>query len=80
MNITYNNKIILNTSATKFLGLIPDNTLSWKSHIDTITPKLNEACYIVRVFVMGYPRDDLLCLLSVYYDLKNNSLGKFRTQ
>ena len=78
MNINYNNKIILNTSATKFLGLIPDNTLSWKSHIDAITPKLNEACYVV--FVMGYPRDDLLCLLSVYYDLQDNILGTFHTQ
>jgi len=46
MNINYNNKIILDTYATKCPGLITDNTLSWKSHFDTITPKVNEACYI----------------------------------
>jgi hypothetical protein len=80
MNINYNNKIILNISATKFLGLITDNILPWKSHMDTIAPKLNQAYYKVRVFIMGYPRDDLLCLLSIYYDLWDNILGKFRTQ
>jgi hypothetical protein len=59
MNINYNDKIILNTSATKFLGLIIENTLSWKSHIDTITPKLNQASYVLRGFIVAYPRDDL---------------------
>ena len=32
----------------KFLGITVDNTLSWKQHIDTIIPKLNKACYIIR--------------------------------
>jgi hypothetical protein len=30
------------------LGITVDNTLSWKQCIDTITPKLNKACYIIR--------------------------------
>jgi len=30
------------------LGIIVDNTLSWKQHIDTITPKLNNVSYIIR--------------------------------
>ena len=49
MNINHNNTIILNTSILKFLGITIDNTLSWKSHIDMITPKLSQASYIVRV-------------------------------
>jgi len=40
MNIHYNNKII-NTCAVKFLGIIINNTLSWKSHMDMITSKLS---------------------------------------
>ena len=30
------------------MGITIDNTLSWKQHIDTITPKLNKTCYIIR--------------------------------
>ena len=34
MNITNSNKIISSTSNLKFLGIIIDNPLSWKNHID----------------------------------------------
>jgi hypothetical protein len=34
INIGYDNKQIANSTSTKFLGLIIDNMLSWKSHID----------------------------------------------
>ena len=47
INIEHDNtsKIILQTNFVKFMGITVDNTLSWKQHIDTITPKLNKACY-----------------------------------
>jgi len=45
MNINYNK--IINTSAVKFLEIIVNNTLSWKSHMDMITPKLSQDYYIV---------------------------------
>jgi len=32
----------------KFLGLMRDNKLSWKGHIDYIIPRLNSACYCMR--------------------------------
>jgi hypothetical protein len=54
MNITNNNKIISNTSNLKFLGIIIDNTLSWKSHIDMIAPQLSQACVIARVIKLFY--------------------------
>jgi len=56
MYINYNNTIILNTSTSKFLGIINENTLLWKSHTDMITSKLSQACCVVRVvklFQMG---------------------------
>ena len=31
-----------------FLGLIINNTLSWKTHIDKILPKLSSACFAMR--------------------------------
>jgi hypothetical protein len=38
----------IQTNFVKFLGITVDNTLTWKQHIDTIIPKLNNACYIIR--------------------------------
>ena len=46
--IVTSNSIITNTNSTKFLGLIIDSTLSWKNHVNELTPKLNKACYVTR--------------------------------
>jgi hypothetical protein len=48
IQMKYNNKIIDNTIELKFLGLVLHNTMSWRSHIDMLTHKLNKACYIAR--------------------------------
>jgi hypothetical protein len=42
------NNRIFNNQNTKFLGLIVDNTLSWKPHIDHFINKLSTACYVIR--------------------------------
>ena len=44
--IVTSNSVMTNINSTKFLGLIIDNTLSWKNHITEITPKLNKACFV----------------------------------
>jgi hypothetical protein len=41
------NNRISNNLYTKFLGLIADNTLSWKPHIDHLINKLSAACYVL---------------------------------
>jgi len=33
---------------TKFLGLIIDDSLSWKAHIDQMMSKLNTACFVIQ--------------------------------
>jgi hypothetical protein len=48
IQIKYNDKKITNTTELKFLGLVLHNTVSWKSHIDMLAPKLNKACYSAR--------------------------------
>jgi hypothetical protein len=39
INIHYNNKTVSNSTNLKFLGLLIDNKVSWKSHIEMITSK-----------------------------------------
>ena len=46
--ICFDNNRIFNNSYTKFLGLIVDNTLFWKPHIDHLINKLSTACYVIR--------------------------------
>ena len=48
MSACLDNNRISNNLYTKFLGLIVDNTLSWKPHIDHLINKLSTACYVIR--------------------------------
>jgi hypothetical protein len=61
LKIKYNNKNIHEANNVKFLGMILDNTISWKNHIESLKGKLNKVCYIIRkssgttiVFVGSY--------------------------
>jgi len=60
-NITHGNKKIANVYNTKFLDLTLDNTLSWRTHVDTIIPKLSFAMRVVKPFL------SLDSLKMVYY-------------
>jgi len=64
INIEHDNKMILQTNFVKYLGTTIDNTLSQKQNIDTITPKLNNACYIIRRSKLYLSND---ALKVVYY-------------
>jgi len=46
--ITHENKKIANICNTKFLGITLDNTLTWKTHIDMIIPKLSLTCFAIK--------------------------------
>jgi len=48
IHISYKANLINNTYNTNFLCLTLDSTLSWKTHIDQLSAKLNSACYIIR--------------------------------
>jgi len=54
-NIMCGHKKIANVHNTKFLGLTLDNTLSWRTHIDTIIPKLSSASFALRVVKPSFP-------------------------
>jgi len=46
IQIKIENKLIATVQETKFLGLIIDNKLSWKGHINYIIPKLSSLCLL----------------------------------
>ena len=46
--IVHQNRLLIGTSNTKFLGLELDKNINWKNHIQKILPKLNSACYLIR--------------------------------
>jgi hypothetical protein len=48
-NIMYGNNKIANVYNTNFLGLTLENILSWRTHINTIIPKLSSASFALRV-------------------------------
>jgi hypothetical protein len=48
LKVGFNNNLITNSSYTKFLGVIMNNTLSWNNHIHLLMQKLSKACYIIR--------------------------------
>ena len=56
------NKQLNTVNNTKFLGLVIDSTLSWKQHVDSILPKLNKACFVMRS-VKAYVTTDILRML-----------------
>jgi len=48
LKLNYQSNYIKISTNTKFLGLIIDDSLSWKTHIDRIMSKLNTACFVIR--------------------------------
>jgi hypothetical protein len=66
LQILCENKQILSVNTVKFLGLVIDDNLSWRSHIDLMISKLNKASYVIRVL---NPFLSLECLKIVYFSL-----------
>jgi hypothetical protein len=82
LDLKYNARKKENTHNTKFLGLILDDTFSWKIHINYILPKLSSA--LLRNEnnkaspIPGNIKESILFLLSFDHDLWDIILGKFQ--
>ena len=46
--ILHQNRLLIGTDNTKFLGSELDKNVNWKNHIQKILPKLSSACYLIR--------------------------------
>jgi len=64
-NIMHGNTKIADVYNTKFLGLTLHNTLSWRTHIDTIIPNLSSASFALRVVKPFLSLDSLKMVYSI---------------
>jgi len=48
LKLNYQGNCVKSSPNTKFLGLIIDESLSWKAHIDQMMSKMNTACFVIR--------------------------------
>jgi hypothetical protein len=66
INLNYKDVQIKNTCNTKFLGLIIDNTLSWKGQINQLVTKLNAASYSVKTLSAVMTQESLRMIYFAY--------------
>ena len=52
-------KFITNATEIKFLGLVIDDSLSWKQHVEQVASKMCTACYMLRNIKHIVPLDTL---------------------
>jgi hypothetical protein len=67
INIGCDNKLISSTSNLMVLGLIIDNTLTWKGHVEMIVPKLSAACFAVKSVKPFVSRDTFTVIYYSYF-------------
>ena len=67
LNIRHKNEKIAKICTTKFLGLILENTLSWKTHIGNIVPKLSSATFTTRTVKPYLSLDSLKMIYYSYF-------------
>ena len=48
LKLNYLGNCVNSSSNTTFLGLIINDYLSWKAHIDQMMSKMNTACFVIR--------------------------------
>jgi hypothetical protein len=68
----YQGHDVKSTQNTKFLGLIIDDRLSWKAHIDQMTSKLNTACFAIRTIEAIMSPESLRMVYFAYVHLIMN--------
>jgi hypothetical protein len=64
--ISYEQKCLTNATEIKFLGLIIDDTLTWKQHIEQVVSKMCSACYVLRTIKHTHPHDTLRVIYFVH--------------
>jgi hypothetical protein len=69
MRIDYGNNQIAKSTDAKFLGLIIENTLSWKGHVDWFMSKLSSACSAIRAVKPYMPQETIRMISHIFIPL-----------
>jgi len=72
MKVQYDNRLIVNTSCTKFLGITTENTLYWKNYIIQIFPKLSASYIAIRVLKLYATQKSLVMVYYAYFHTITN--------
>jgi len=67
IDIMYKDKKVTTVDSIKFLGVTLDNSLTWKKHIEAITPKLSAATFAMRVVQPLLSLDSLKLIYYFYF-------------
>ena len=65
--IMHQNRLLTGTNSTEFLGLELDTTVNWKNHINKISPKLSNACYLIRRMCLSCHINTLKMVYFAYF-------------
>jgi len=68
LKLNYHGNYIKISSNIKFLGLIIDDSLSWKAHIDQMISKLNTACFVIQTIqaIMSPETSGMVCFAYIH--------------
>jgi len=66
LKLNYQGNYIKSSTNTKFLGLIIDDSLSWKAHIDQMMSKLNTACFVIQTIQAMMSQEPLRMVYFAY--------------
>jgi len=66
MQVSFCNRKIATAQSLKFLGLTVDTTLTWNNQIGELTPRLNKACYAIRLIKLFMSLDVLRSTYFLY--------------
>ncbi|CAL4254041.1 unnamed protein product, partial [Meganyctiphanes norvegica] len=68
ISIRVNNTVLEQKSECKFLGIIVDDQLNWKAHINYISSKISKTIAILRLLKYTFPKHILRTLyMSLIY-------------
>jgi hypothetical protein len=66
-SIALDGKFITKANHITFLGLTIDNSMSWKTHVDAILPKLSSACFAIRAVKPHVSHQTLKAIYYAYF-------------
>jgi hypothetical protein len=66
LKLNYQGNYVKSYTNREFLGLIIDDSLSWKAHIDQMMSKLNSSCFVIQTIQATMSQETLRMVYVAY--------------